>query len=174
MLPCSAAQRQQIGHSATARGRYQRREPEKTLRHRIVCENLATFLVEAQDRYPSGELPSFLRVEFERYLRCGLLCHGFARVRCPTCHDELLVAFYCKNRGRCPSCASRRMADLAAHLRDRVLPAVAVRQWVLTLPLHLRFLIAWPRLIDLTLTLFLRALFAWQRRCAQGIGKPLC
>jgi len=177
VLPCSAAQRQQIGHSATARGRYQRREPEKTLLHRIVRENLATFLVEAQDRYPSGELPGFIRAEFERYLRCGLLCHGFARIRCPTCHDELLVAFSCKNRGLCPSCASRRMADFAAHLRDRVLPAVAVRQWVLTLPMQLRFLIAWrPKLIGLTLTLFLRALFAWQRRCAhrQGIAKPLC
>ncbi len=134
-------------------------------------------LVEAQERYPSGELPSFTRAEFERYLRCGLLCHGFARVRCPTCHDELLVAFSCKNRGLCPSCASRRMADFAAHLRDRVLPAVAVRQWVLTLPLQLRFLIAWrPKLIGLTLTLFPRALFAWQRRCARrpGIAQPLC
>ena len=177
MLPCSAAQRQQIGHCATARGRYQHREPEKTLLHRIVRENLATFLVEAQERYPSGELPSFIRDEFERYLRCGLLCHGFARVRCQTCHDELLVAFSCKNRGLCPSCASRRMADFAAHLRDRVLPAVAVRQWVLTLPIQLRFLLAWrPKLIGLTLTLFLRSLFAWQRRCArrQGISKPLC
>ena len=56
-------------------------------------------------------------------------------------------------------------------------PAVPVRQWVLTLPMQLRFLLAWrPRLIGLTLTLFLRALFAWQRSCArrQGISKPLC
>ena len=34
----------------------------KTLLHRIVRENLATFLVEAQERYPSGELPSFATV----------------------------------------------------------------------------------------------------------------
>ena len=54
------------------------------------------------------------------------------------------------------------MADSAAHLRDRVFPAVPVRQWVLTLPMQLRFLLAWrPKLIGLTLTLFLRALFAW-------------
>lgn len=119
----------------------------------------------------------FVRAEFERYLRCGLLCHGFARVRCTTCHDELMVAFSCKNRGLCPSCAGRRMADSAAHLRDHVFPTAAVRQWVLTLPMQLRFLLAWrPKLIGLTLTLFLRALFAWQRRCArrQGISKPLC
>lgn len=99
MLSGSSAQRQEIGRSATVRRRYQHREPEKTLLHRIVRENLAPFLVEAQERYPSGELPSCIRAEFERYLRCGLLCRGFARVRCPMYHDELLVAFSCKNRG---------------------------------------------------------------------------
>ncbi len=41
-----------IGCSASSGVRYQRREPEKTLLHRIVREHLATFLVEAQDRYP--------------------------------------------------------------------------------------------------------------------------
>ena len=58
-----------------------------------------------------------------------------------------------------------------------VFPAVPVRQWVLTPPMQLRFLLAWrPKLIGLTLTLFLRSLFAWQRRRTrrQGISKPLC
>lgn len=86
--------------------------------HRIVRENLATFLAEAADRYPSGDLPAFIADEFSRYLRCGVLNHGFARVRCPSCRDELLVAFSYKNRGVCPSCCARRMADTAAHLRD--------------------------------------------------------
>ena len=175
MRPSSAEQPLGIGCSVSAVVRYQRREPEKTLLHRIVREHLATFLVEAQDRYPSGELPCFIRAEFEHYLRCGLLCHGFARVRCSTCHDELLVAFSCKKRGFCPSCAGPRMADSAAHLWDHVFSAVPVRQWVL--PMQLRFLLAWrPKLIGLTLTSFLRALFAWQRRSArrQGIPTPLC
>lgn len=149
----------------------------RTLLHRIVRENLATFLREAADRYPSGELPAFISEEFSRYLRCGILRHGFARVRCPSCRDELLVAFSCKNRGVCPSCSARRMADTAAHLRDYVLPSVPVPQWVFTLPKRLRFLLAWrPKLISLSLRLFLRALFAWQRRCArrQGIKDPRC
>lgn len=156
---------------------YQRREPEKTLLHRIVREHLAAFLAEAADRYPSGEIPAFIRQEFERYLRCGILRHGFARVRCSSCCDEMLVAFSCKNRAVCPSCCARRMADSAAHLRDRVLPASPVRQWVFTLPKRLRFLLAWrPKLISLMLRLFLRVLFAWLRRCArkQGIRFPLC
>ena len=75
---------------------------KKTLLHRIVREHLATFLADAAERYPSGDIPAFIRAEFERYLRCGILCHGFARVRCPTCRDELLVAFSCK-KSRCVS-----------------------------------------------------------------------
>ena len=126
MRPCPVEQPLEIGSPASARRRYQRREPEKTLLDRIVREIFATFLIEAQERYPSGELPSFIRAEFERYLRGGLLCHGFARVRCPTCHDELLVALSCKKRGLCPSFSCRRIAD-SAHLRDPVLLAVAVR-----------------------------------------------
>lgn len=42
----------------------------------------------------------------------------------------MVVAFSCKGRGFCPSCTGRRMADLAAHLVDEVLPKVAIRQWV--------------------------------------------
>lgn len=152
---------------AVSTSRYQRREPERTLLHRIVSENLATFLREAADRYPSGELPASITEEFSRYLRCGILSHGFARVLCPSCRDELLVAFSCKHCGLCPSGCARRMADTGAHLRDYVLPSVPMRQRLFTLPKLLRFLLAWrPRLIGLALRLFLLALFAWQRRFA--------
>lgn len=78
--------------------RYQCREPEQTLLHRIARENLATFLAEAADHYPSGDLPTFIAAEFERYLRCGILRCDFGRVRCASCRDEILVAFACKNR----------------------------------------------------------------------------
>ncbi len=37
------------------------------------------------------------------------------------------------------------MADTAAHLVDRVLPEVPTRQWVLTLPIPLRYRIAYDR-----------------------------
>lgn len=37
----------------------------------------------AKPQGPSGELPAFIRVEFEYYMRCGTLCHGFAHVSCP-------------------------------------------------------------------------------------------
>ena len=79
-------------------------------------------------------LPRHIDRELEAYLRCGILAYGFTRVRCGTCHDELLVAYSCKMRGLCPSCAARRMADTAAHLVDRLLPEARYRQWVFTVP----------------------------------------
>jgi len=97
-------------------------------------------------------LPRFVVAEFERYLRCGILANGFARVRCVACGDELLVAFSCKSRGICPSCTTRRMQGTAAHLVDRVLPCVPMRHWVFSLPRWARFLLARdPALITRTL-----------------------
>ena len=109
-------------------------------------EHLATFLVEAEERSPTGlGLPRFVREEFERYLHCGILAHGFARVHCGACGHDLLVAFSCKNRGICPSCSARRMHDTAVHLTERVLPHVPVRQWVLSLPRWARWALARDR-----------------------------
>ncbi len=72
------------------------------------------------------------------YLDCGILYHGFARVRCGGCHAEYLVAFSCKGRGLCPSCAAKRAAALAAFLREEVLAEVGHAQWVFSLPKMLR------------------------------------
>jgi hypothetical protein len=58
------------------------------------------------------------------------------------CGKDELVACSCKGRGFCPSCGARRMADLAAHLVDAVLPHAPVRQWVLSLPYRVRFLLS--------------------------------
>ena len=83
-----------------------------------------------------------MRQEFEDYLKCGVLEHGFLRVKCGGCRHEHLVAFSCKRRGFCPSCGARRMVESAAHLVDHVFPEVPIRQYVLTFPIPLRFLLA--------------------------------
>ncbi|MBN8507362.1 MAG: transposase [Burkholderiales bacterium] len=72
--------------------------------------------------------------------RVGL--HGFLRLRCAECGHDRLLAFSCKRRGFCPSCGARRMSQTAAHLVDHVIPHVPVRQWVLSLPIPLRVLLA--------------------------------
>ena len=120
-----------------ASGRYARREPENTVLHRIVREHLTTFLATVREERGMG-LPRYVEEELRRYLRCGILAHGFLRVVCPKCRQEIVVAYSCKCRGACPSCSARRMCDAAAHLVDHVLPDVPVRQWVLTAPHEVR------------------------------------
>ena len=145
---------------------YAPRSPEQTLLHRIVREQLETFL--ARTRLRDQPAPRFVEQEFRAYLRCGVLAHGFLRVHCDDCRLDRLVPFSCKRRGFCPSCGGRRMADTAAHLVDCVLPEVPVRQWVLTLPYPLRYRCAYDsRLTSAVLRAFLRALFAELRRRAR-------
>jgi len=63
------------------------------------------------------------------------------------------------------------MSDTAAHLVDRVLPEVPVRQWVLTLPYRLRYRCAYDaKLMSEVLNVFLRTLFASLRRRARKQG----
>ena len=79
--------------------------------------------------------------------------------------------------GVCPSCAGRRMSNTAAHLVDRVLPAVPVRQWVLSLPFELRALAAFRAdVLSAIGRLFVEALFARYRARArdQGLGALEC
>jgi hypothetical protein len=70
------------------------------------------------------------------------------------------------------------MAGTAAHLVDRVLPKVAIRQWVLSLPFALRYRLAYDsRLVKDVLHIFVQAIFASLRRRARdysGIRKAQC
>jgi hypothetical protein len=98
------------------------------------------------ERETGSGLPDFVREEFDAFLECGILAHGFLRLRCADCAPEKLVAcaasipglagnvpvaptpaaFSCKKRGFCPACGARRMVETAAHLVDYVIPRVKV------------------------------------------------
>jgi hypothetical protein len=123
-------------------------------------------------------VPRFVEREFRAYLACGVLAHGFLRLHCDACGCDRLVPFACKGRGFCPAWGGRRMADNAAHLVDRVLPEVPVRQWVLSLPFQLRYRLAYDApLTSQVLSGFLRALFASLRRRARmqwGVHRGQC
>ena len=139
-----------------------RRAWESPLYH-AVAENLATFLADRQLR--GRPVPFFVVRDFRAFLDCGVPAHGFLRVHCEACGRDRIVPFSCKGRGFCPSCCGRRMAETAARLIDETLPEAPVRQWVLTVPYALRFLLAYDReWIAAVHHVFLNAVFASLRR----------
>lgn len=120
---------------------YERHDPASTTMYKLVQENWLSFQQQVEEDLGRG-LPDFVIKEFEEYLRCGILAHGFLRAKCESCSHEMLIAFSCKKRGFCPSCGARRMSESAAHLVDEVLPHKAIRQWVLTFPVPIRLCLA--------------------------------
>jgi Putative transposase/Transposase zinc-binding domain len=121
---------------------YVPRDPSQTVLYRVVADYLETFLASLDADPDAKGLPAYVERELYDYLQCGILAHGFLRLGCETCHKELLLAFSCKRRGFCPSCAGRRMAQTAAHLVERVIPWVPMRQWVVSVPVPLRYWMA--------------------------------
>jgi hypothetical protein len=117
---------------------YQRRRPEKTIWYRTVQTHFETWLALSTVQGVEST-PAYIEQAFRRYLDCGILAHGLARAHCVECGHDFLVAFSCKGRGVCPSCNTRRMAEIAAHLTDHVFPRLPVRQWVLSVPKRLRY-----------------------------------
>ena len=95
--------------SEAGRYTYQRHQPEQTLFYQLIETYYPKFLSYLENHGRS--LPNYVHEEFEAYLKCGRLEHGFLRVRCGDCHHEWQVPFSCKKRGFCPSCGARRMAD---------------------------------------------------------------
>ncbi len=142
-MPAYSASRASVPEPGICRPR----RPEQCLLHRLVREHLETFLDLA--RRADAEIdpvPAFVERSFRQYLECGVLAHGFAKVRCGRCGHSFLVAFSCRTRGLCPSCDTRWMVETAAALTAQVLPRVPIRQWVLSLPKRVRwYLRHWPR-----------------------------
>lgn len=137
--------------------------------YRVIQQHLPAFLEQAREH---GGVPGFVEDAFQEFLRCGVLGYGLCRFRCSACSCERLVALSCKGCGMCPSCGGKRMSELAAHVVDRVIPRVPVRQWVLSLPHALRYRLAYdhPRMVAV-FGLFVRAVCALT---LAGPKRPVC
>ena len=69
---------------------YHRHRPEESTLYKLVQENWLTF--QRQVELETGRtLPEFVTKEFEEYLRCGILAHGFLRLRCEGCQTGKLT-----------------------------------------------------------------------------------
>ena len=60
---------------------YERHRPEQTTLYRLVQQHAASFIAHTEASTGSA-LPRFIKDEFDAFLGCGILAHGFLRLRC--------------------------------------------------------------------------------------------
>jgi hypothetical protein len=70
----------------------ERRRPEQTALYRLAQQHAATFFAQAED-VTGADLLQFVKDEFDAFLECGILAHGFPRLRCDDRGNDKLVAF---------------------------------------------------------------------------------
>jgi len=109
MLPFPAGREASAGVGAYV---YARHRPERTLLYQLVEEYYPVFLSHLAAE--GTALPSYIEWEFENYLKCGRLEHGFLRVHCDMRHAEHQVAFSCYLELKTIRSRGRRSLDLRA------------------------------------------------------------
>jgi len=131
----------------TSSGFYRRRHPEQTSLYRIVEKHFEEFRDTYKERYQKryGFWRGVIDDTIEEYLRCGILDHGFARVKCRKCGKEKFVAFSCKKRYFCPSCDKKRSLMFGMKLAGEIALAVPHRQFVFAMPKRFRLYFLYNR-----------------------------
>ncbi len=128
---------------------YKPHKPQESQYYRCIEDNFEKLEQVYDDRFPKkyGFLRPYVKQVIYRYLDCGILHNGFARVKCEDCNYEYLLAFSCKRRHFCPSCHQKRVVEFGEWLCQEVLKAVPHRHFVFSIPKILRryFLGACPR-----------------------------
>ncbi len=126
---------------------YRGRHPERTILYRVLAHHFESFLHVYEDRFlhTHGYLRGCVEPAVHRYLDCGIFDQGVARVRCPDCRHEFLIAFSCKLRGLCPSCHQKRELLWADWAERELLEDVPHRQVVFTIPKRLRVFFRYDR-----------------------------
>ena len=115
---------------------YRPRHPERTALYRLFENHFERFVLQYEERFEHqhGPLRRVIPRVVEQYLACGRPEGGFARIRCPSCRGEHLLAFSCQTRNFCPSCQAKRAALFAERLVEEILAPVAHRHVVFTVP----------------------------------------
>jgi hypothetical protein len=126
---------------------YRPRDHEASPFFRIVRDRFEEFERVYPERFQQryGYWRPVIRSSIDKFLKCGDLKEGFARVRCKACGEEYFVAFSCRQRSCCPSCDQKRALLLAYRLKDEVLAEVPHLQWVFTIPKRLRVYFRYDR-----------------------------
>jgi len=119
---------------------YRQRNPRNSPYYQCVEDHFEIFEQIYEHRFERryGFYRPYLGQIMLRYLDCGVLKNGFARIRCENCGHEYLLAFSCKRRHFCPSCHQKRVVEFGDWLCREVVKAVPHRHVVLSIPKILR------------------------------------
>ncbi|MDD5487134.1 MAG: transposase [Dehalococcoidales bacterium] len=126
---------------------YTPRSPRKNQYYRCVEAHFEELEGTWEDRYQKeyGYWRPYVLDVIYKYLDCGDLHLGFARVKCDDCNHEYLLPFSCKRRHFCPSCHQKRVVEFGEFLYGEVLKQVPHRQWVFSIPKRLRLYFMYDR-----------------------------
>ena len=126
---------------------YQPRNPKASAYYKCVENHFEELERAWDDMYKSryGFWRTYVMTVIYKYLDCGDLHMGFARVRCENCGHEYLLAFSCKRRQFCPSCHQKRVIEYGEWLLTEVLKDVPHRQWVFSISKRLRIYFLYDR-----------------------------
>ncbi len=119
---------------------YRARKPKASPLWQCLSRHFNTFLEVYEERYQSryGYLRSVIPEVANKFLDCGNLERGFARVRCDHCRHEYILAFSCKGRWFCPSCHQKKVQLFGELLSGTILHPVPHRHLTFTIPKMLR------------------------------------
>jgi len=119
---------------------YRRRNPFISPLWILFDKYYDQFEAEYAERYEKayGFLRPAIGFAVGKFLKCGDLREGFARVHCDGCGHDMFVAFSCKSRCLCPSCHQKRILELGMHIVEDVCFLIPHRQFVFTIPKRLR------------------------------------
>jgi len=122
---------------------YRPRHPERSPFYRLFETHFDRYVREYEQLFEprSGPLRPVVVRSVEDLLGCGRPEGGFARIRCPKCRAEHLLAFSCRTRNFCSSCQAKRAVLFAEKLVGGILAAVPHRHWTFSIPRALRGLV---------------------------------
>ena len=126
---------------------YYPRRPQESPLWQLLNEHFHHFVAEYEDRFRKayGFFRQVISDVVQKFLQCGDLKQGFARVRCPECHHEYLLAFSCMGHWFCSSCHAKIVIRFGERLKEKILYPVPHRQYVFSIPIILHHFLKYDR-----------------------------
>jgi hypothetical protein len=126
---------------------YRPRQPRQSPLYQLIERHLPEFERTYDDRYQQryGPWRPIIGEVARKFLRCGDLHFGFARVQCTGCPHEMFVPFSCQQRCLCPSCHQKRSLLLSERIAQNICQPAPHRQIVWTIPKRLRIFFRFDR-----------------------------